>query len=282
VADRSCRPGATTKREERKSQMNRPGQRRRALGIAAVFGGTLVVGTCDDTTGPDEDIRFTFSVVVPQDGNLANPGEQGPSQSSLPQSDGTHTLVLDRVEMVIKEVELKRISDDDCDDLSGTDHDACEAFEVGPILLDLPLDGSVAQVVASEVPPDTYDELEFDVHKPDDDTPADLQFLQQNPGFKDVSIRVEGSFDGESFVFLQDLNEERELDLIPPLVVEGGFGTVNLTLELDVSSWFRTPGSGLLDPRTANKGEVNEDLVEENIKASIRAFPDSDRDGREG
>jgi hypothetical protein len=247
-----------------------------------VLWGALSAAGCDEATGPEEDIRFTFSVVVPQDGPLASSGNPGMSLSSLSQTDGTHTLVLDGVEMVIREVELKRISDDDCDDLSGTDHDACEAFEVGPILLDLPLDGSVAQVVASEVPPDTYDELEFDVHNPDDDTPADLQFLQQHPGFKGVSIRVEGSFDGENFVFLQDLNEERELDLSPPLVVEEGFGTVNLTLELDVSSWFRTPGSVLLDPRTANKGKVNEDLVEENIKTSIRAFPDLDRDGNEG
>ena len=246
------------------------------------LGGAFWAAGCEDTTGPDEEIRFTFSVVVPQDGALANAGEQGPSSSSLSQSDGTHTLILDRVEMVVREVELKRISDDECDALSGTDHDACEAFQVGPILLDLPLDGSVIQVAASEVPPDTYDELEFDVHKPEDDTPADLQFLQQHPDFKGVSIRVEGSFDGESFVFLQDLNEERELDLVPPLVVEEGFGIVNLTLELDVSSWFRAPGSVLLDPRTANKGRANEDLVEENIKTSIRAFPDSDRDGRDG
>jgi hypothetical protein len=245
-------------------------------------GGALLAAGCDDTTGPEEDIRFTFSVVVPQDGPLSSALGQGSSPSSLSQNDGTHTLILDKVEVVIREVELKRISDDDCDGLPGTDHDGCEAFEVGPILLDLPLDGSVAQVAASEVPADTYDELEFDVQLPEDDTPADLQFLQQHPDFKGVSIRVQGSFNGESFVFLQDLNEERELDLIPPLVIEEGLGTVNLTLELDVSSWFRTSESVLLDPRTANKGAVNEDLVEENIKSSIRAFPDLDRDGDEG
>ncbi|MBT8395917.1 MAG: hypothetical protein HKO65_07670 [Gemmatimonadetes bacterium] len=256
-------------------------QWRQALGIAFGFGGALMALGCDDATGPDQDVRFTFSVMVSQDGPLAAP-DSGLSRTSLSQSDGTHALTLDRVEMVLREVELKRISDDDCDDLSGSDHDACEAFEIGPILLDLPLDGSVAQVVASEVPPDTYDELEFDIHKPEDDIPADFQFLQDHPGFKGVSIRVEGTFDGESFVFRQDLNGERELDLVPPLVVEEGFGAVNLTLELDVGSWFRTPGNALVDPRSANKGGINEDLVEENIRASIQAFPDSDRDGIAG
>jgi hypothetical protein len=56
---------------------------------------------------------------------------------------------MDRVAMVVREVELKRVSDDDCDALAGADHDACEAFEVGPILLEVPLDGSVAQIMAS-------------------------------------------------------------------------------------------------------------------------------------
>jgi hypothetical protein len=37
-----------------------------------------------------------------------------------------------------------------------------------------------------------------------------------------------------------------------------------------------------VDPRTANKGGTNEDLVEGNIQNSIRAFPDADADGREG
>jgi hypothetical protein len=245
-----------------------------------MFGGALLMAGCDDTVGPEGDVGFTFSVAVRQDGLLAPPPGSGPSRSSLSQTDGTHILVLDKVEMVIREVELERISDDDCDALSGADHDACEAFEVGPILLDLPLDGSVAQVVASEVPPDIYDELEFDVHKPEDDTPGDLLFLQQHPDFKGVSIRVQGTFDGQSFVFLQDLNEERELDLVPPLVVEEGSGTVNLTLELDVGAWFLASGGLLVDPRTANKGGMNEDLVEGNIKGSITAFEDSDEDGR--
>jgi hypothetical protein len=184
--------------------------------------------------------------------------------------------------MVIREVELKRANDDDCDLLSGEDHDACEAFELGPMLLEVPLDGTVATISASDVPADVYDELEFDLHKPDDDSATDLQFLQQHPDFKGVSIRVEGTFDGQSFVFLQDLNEEREIDLIPPLVVQDDAGSLNLTLELDVGSWFQAPDGSLVDPRTANKGGENEDRVETNIRTSIRAFSDHDRDGEEG
>ena len=55
---------------------------------------------------------------------------------------------------------------------------------------------------------------------------------------------------------------------------------MNLTLEIDVASWFLDGGNALLDPRTANKGGVSEDRVEQNIRASIRAFGDDDRNGR--
>lgn len=253
-----------------------------AVGGMGILLVNLAAAGCEGSTGPEDDRRVTLSVVVPSAGSTSAVGRTGGSLLSLAQDDGVHSLVMDRVAVVVREVELKRVSDDDCDALVGADHDACEAFEAGPILLEVPLDGSVAQIMASDVPPDAYDELEFEIHKPEDDTPEDLRFLQQYPDFKGVSIRVEGTFDGERFVFLQDLNQERELDLVPPLVVEIGSGTLNLTLALDLSSWFLDPTFSLVDPRTANKGGTNEDLVEENINNSIRAFADTNRDGQEG
>lgn len=36
----------------------------------------------------------------------------------------------------------------------------------------------------------------------------------------------------------------------------------------------------LVDPESANKGRENENVVENNIKNSIDAFRDDDRDGR--
>jgi len=198
--------------------------------------------------------------------------------SDLVLQDDTHTLEISRVAIVLREIEMERVDDDDCDDHVAGDDDSCEEFEIGPILLELPLDGSIDQLVSADVPPGTYDELEFEIHKPESDG-DDEAILTANPEFDGVSIRVEGTFDGEDFVFLQDLDAEQEIDLSPPLVVEEGSGPIDVTLRLDVSGWFVRPDGSLIDPRTANKDQPNEEIVEDNIERSIDVFEDDDQDG---
>ncbi len=171
-------------------------------------------------------------------------------------------------------------SDDSSDDSDDGDDDSCEKFVAGPFLLELPLDGSVETVVTlDDVTPGVYDELEFDIHKPEDDTADDLAFIQQNPDFRRISIRVEGDYNGDSFVYETDLNEDQEVDLVPPLVVTGSSNQTNVTLVVDVDSWFRRGDGQLVDPATANKGGSNEKLVEDNIEDSIEGIEDDDFDG---
>lgn len=237
-----------------------------------------LVACGDGATGPDtsEDgrTRVTLSAVSAQ----AVGGGGAAAVAALIEDGQGNTLLLTRVAVVIREIELER-QFDECEDDSSNDN--CEEFEVGPFLLELPLDGSVIGIGDIEVPPGLYDELEFEIHKPSDDTPDDLAFLQVHPEFKGVSIWVEGVFNGgEPFIFLQDLNEDQEIDLNPPLEVTAESPPLNLTLELDVSGWFRDASGILIDPLSANKGGDNEDLVEENIKNSIELFEDDDRDGR--
>ena len=234
-----------------------------------------LVACGDGATGPDasEDgrTRVTLSAVSAQ----AVGGGGAAAVAALIEDGQGNTLLLTRVAVVIREIELER-QFDECEDDSSNDN--CEEFEVGPFLLELPLDGSVIGIGDIEVPPGLYDELEFEIHKPSDDTEADLSFLQANPDFDDVSVRVEGTFDGEPFIFLQDLNEKQKLDLSPALVLADGIPS-NITLSVDVLAWFLAPGGSLIDPATANKGGDNENVVENNIKSSIEAFEDSDHDG---
>ena len=197
---------------------------------------------------------------------------------------GSDTLVIKSVEMVMREIELKRVEDlAGCPDSSGShdDDDACEEFTVGVQLVTLPLGNSTEKVITVDVAPGRYDELEFEIHKPDDAT--DAAFIAANPAFANISIRVTGTFSQggtrSDFVYTTDLNAEQEVDLVPPLDVAAA-GAVNLTIRLDVATWFLSAsGTSLVNPASANNGGPNEGLVEDNIEQSIDAFHDDDSDG---
>lgn len=182
-------------------------------------------------------------------------------------------LIIASVQIVLREIELERVEGACNDDAPG-----CEDVEFGPILVDLPLDPGAVQRLAVEVPPGTYEEIEFEIHKPDDDDPADLAFLNEYPDFTDVSIRVRGTWNGTPFTYETDLNAEQELDFVPPLAV-GEATVVNVTIFVNIDTWFRDANGDLVDPATANKGEPNENLVRDNIIRSIEAFEDDDGDG---
>lgn len=246
---------------------------RRYRGALALCSAAVAAAlACSDSTGPETGTSLKLSLVAP---SPAAALATGPSRV-VTQSDGSNTLVFTRVALVAREIELERAFADDCDDVTGGEDD-CEEFEAGPVLLELPLDGTVSHVVSIEVPPDTYDEIEFDIHKAEQ--PEDSAFLRMHPDFEGVSIRVEGTFNGVSFVFLQDLDEEQEIELAEPLVITEDAAPMNLTLKMDVSTWFTTSGGTLVDPASANHGGPNEGLVESNIKRSIEVFEDDDEDG---
>lgn len=241
----------------------------------------VALAACDDATGPNGTVPLSLSVAVTPTATVAaSPSASLPLAFAETFTDGANTLVLTRVAMVVSEVELERINHDDCDVIEGDD-DSCEEFEAGPFLLELPLDGSVDQVISVNVPADVYDELEFEIDNPDDDDQAERDFVAANPDFDRVSIRVEGTWNGEDFVYLSRLEAEQEIDLVPPLEVTEGSGPMNLTLSLDVSGWFVDASGNLVDPRTANRDGINEELVEDNIQRSIDLFEDDDRDGDE-
>ena len=77
------------------------------------------------------------------------------------------------------------------------------------------------------------------------------------------------------------MNAEQEVLLSPPLTVSEG-QPVNVTLRIDISSWFlNAAGNALVNPATANKGQPNEQVVENRIQASIDAFRDDDHNGHD-
>lgn len=195
---------------------------------------------------------------------------------------GNDTVIIRSVELVLREIELERVdAPADCDSTAAGQDDACEEFTVGVQLVALPLGNATDKVITIDAPAGLYDEVEFDIHKPESSN--DAAFIAAHPDFDGVSIRVTGTYSQagsrSDFVYTTDLDKEQEQALIPPLDVTAG-GPVNVTLRVDIASWFLTEsGLSLVDPATANQGGQNEGVVKNNIEQSIEAFHDDDSDG---
>ncbi|MDH3456869.1 MAG: hypothetical protein OER90_08510 [Gemmatimonadota bacterium] len=253
--------------------------RRMTMALAAVF----MMSACSDGTAPGNQPGLSLSFSTRSPAGAPAPGAFASSLADT-LDDGQNVLIIDRAEIVFREIELERLNDD-CDDgfssdsSGSSDDDGCEEFEAGPMLVDLPLNGAVETAITIEVPPDIYDEIEFEIHKVSNDDPEDADFRARHPDMVGKSIRVTGTFNGQAFTYETDLDVEQEHDLVPPLVIDESTTMTNVTVLLDLSVWFVDGAGNLLDPRTANKGGLNEGIVKENIKQSVEAFEDDDRDG---
>lgn len=238
------------------------------------------IAACSDAGGPSAGGQVNFNLAT-RPASAPTAAVHGASFATLgtPETftDGTNTLVVERVQLVLREIELKRAEATvNCGEDAG--HDACEKLELGPVLLDLPLGGAGGAARSFSVPVDagTYDEVEFEIHKPSHD--EDAAFVQANPDFDGVSVKVTGTYNGVGFAYTTDLDAEEEIELAPPLAVTGTAAT-DLTLFVDLDRWFRDGTGGLVDPLTANAGGANEGVVESNIKGTLHAFEDENEDG---
>ena len=248
---------------------------------------------CSNVSGPSASARtarLVFSV------NAGSP-PAGPVSASETIGLGSDVLVLNQVDLVLRKIQLDRAGgvtgcgaagdsvDNATSDGANTpqggpdDVDDCEEVEVGPLLVTLPLGGGTSQKIEVSLVPGTYDRVQFQVHKPDDDDLGDRTFLAAHPDFRRVSIRARGTFNGTAFEYVSDLSAEQELALSPPLVLAKD-GTASLNLTVDVRGWFLDGSHNhLVNPATALKGQPNEGLVKQNIKQSIGAEGHNDLDG---
>lgn len=238
--------------------------------------GVVVMAACGDSTGPaaGTSVSLTFASDVPA-AAAAAPG--APTGAALvPISDGTNTLDITSVKVVLREIELEGTETEDCD--VEPEPEGCESFETGPVLVDVPVDGSTTHDVSIVVPAGSYDEVEFDLHEVTSDDGA---FLDAHPEMEGKSILVEGTYNGDPFTFESNMSQEQEIELPSPLVVTDGDTPTNVTIRFDVSTWFLDGAGNFLDPSTASTGQPNESVVEENIQNSMKVFEDRDMDGDE-
>jgi hypothetical protein len=141
------------------------------------------------------------------------------------------------------------------------------------------VNGADGARVAVEVPAGTYSSIRLWLYKVTSSDSADVAFRQANPTFRDISLRLEGTFNGTPFVFVNDVNAKLTVPLTEPLVV--GTGGDDVTVTIDLSTWFLRSSGGLYSPAAANTPGQVRAQVQNNIRNAFRAFRDDDKDGRE-
>lgn len=253
--------------------------RRTTIRTAAALGAAVLITACGDSgSSPSSSPQVNFNLATraaPAGASAASLAAVGTPEQF---TDGAgNVLVIEQVQLVLREIELKRVeTTTTCGEaVSG---EACEKLEAGPLLLDLPLGGAggAARTFSVAVDTGTFNEIEFDIHKPEGSD--DAAFIQAHPDFDGVSVKVTGTYNGTAFNYVTDLDSEEEIELDPPLVVAAASAT-DLTLFVDLNGWFRDGAGDLLDPASATSGGPNEGLVTNNIKRTLRAFEDENRDG---
>ena len=196
------------------------------------------------------------------------------------------TLVITKVQMVLDNVKLRLSGVTACPDsitastARGRSHEdrGCSRLDLGPMLLDLPLSGASTSPLAVTIPAGSYSAAEFeldDVNTSTRATQAEKDFLTAHPEFRDVTVKVTGTYKGTAFTFLSRASAEIEFEFNPALVVQKDVND-NVTISLDLSAWFKGANGAVLAPTIANQT-----LIDQNIMTSFNAFGDRDRDGHE-
>jgi len=247
----------------------RPMQKIAGVALAAAVTATLTA--CSDADTGEVSLQLATRRIEPM------ASVQGGAAGQLVITLGSDEIVVDGIQIVLRKPRLDGSPTASCpEDVEGDA--ACGELWLGPVVFDLPLDQGADPTFTALLPVGTYDHLKFQLHKPSDAN-GDADLVAQYPELENSSIRVLGTYNGTPVTFATDLTEVEDVTLAEPVEVAAE-AEVPLTLHVDATGWFvDQAGTGLVDPAQANDGLPFESLVEQNIRASFRAFHDADADG---
>lgn len=196
------------------------------------------------------------------------------------------TMVITRVQLVLDKVKLRKSGVAACPDSMSassqrgrsSDDRGCSRMDLGPMLLDLPLTGAATSLLGVTVPAGAYRSLEFeldDINASSRATQAEKDFLAAHPEFRNATVRVTGTYKGTAFTFVSKAQAEVEFEFEPSLVVKAGVND-NVSITLDLGSWFKQASGAVLAPTVANQAAIDQNIIN-----SFSAFGDRDGDARE-
>jgi len=199
------------------------------------------------------------------------------------QSMGTHingqavdAITITRARFLIRNVKLRSVLEDSME------------FVSDPYIIDLNLDGQSNTIAVKDVPSNTYDRIDFRIHRLDDDNPRDLAYFQ-HPDFQDFvadnrySMIIEGTVEdgtspSEAFVFRSRDNEKQRHFFNPALVVDESTSQITVVFEINGTNWFVGEDGSLLDPRDESVENEISDNLEESIRIIEKKMSDDNSD----
>lgn len=227
---------------------------------AAVLG--LVLTACDGLSGGGtRDAALSFNVAPSAAAQVAT-AQAG--SGLIVVTGGGNTLDLQSADVVFSEVtfegrDVDTNDNDDSDVDSDSDNPGNAKFRSGAVTLALPLEGGVVTPFTGEIPLGTYRGIEMD---------ADF-------------IRLRGTYNGQSFDVTVPVNAELELEFDPPIAVTESSDPFNVSVKIDVAAWFKDASGNTIDPRQLATNSTLRAEFRNRVRASFKAFEDSDRDADE-
>ena len=225
----------------------------------------LFLFTGCNSTGTDP-AQPTLALSVTARNSPLFSGKQNPTVQNSP-------VTITEAKILIREVELKSDLEDD-----GIADDSLD-FKSDSFVVVLNLEGTPNEVALSEVASGTHDEIEFEVHKPEDnETPPDSDFQTGTSGDERFSVIISGTYDGQDFIYRSRENMEQKIELNAPLEIAEDSGPVNLTMLVDLSEWFMDENGNSLAPNNPE----NKNAIDDTIRRSFEdIFKDNNKDGQE-
>lgn len=211
----------------------------------------LYLAACKADMGSSR--TMSLSVTTRSAATASQPAAAG-VRADIVIGSGPNSLSVSAAKIVLSEIELSP---------SGTcsttdEHDDCDELEAGPTTVDLPVDGTTPTFLDAVVPPGTYSSLN-----------AKLDTVIVKGSFTDANSQT------HDFTDTLVVDAEIEAAFQPPVMVSAN--TQNLTIKVDVASWFTDANGAAIDPTNA----ANLDTIKQNIERSFHAFEDDNHDGED-
>lgn len=173
-----------------------------------------------------------------------------------------NALVLDSVKVLIKNIKLN---------VSAASDDSVN-FKTGPFVVKLNLNSSINLFTTAMIPVGSYDKIKFEIHKIEDSETLGIDTAFSYGGGR-YSVVVYGKFNLIPFIYRSTKSAHQKLNFGTQVGVNSQTKS-NITLKVQPYTWFWN-GSDYMDPFISS----NENDIDNNIKASFKAFKDNDRNG---